>query len=156
MRYSRFSLVIYFIHSSVYRPRVDSWKVPWRRDRLPTSVFMGFLGDIDSKESACSVGSPGGGHGNPLQDSCLENPHGQRSLAGYSPRGCKESDMTESEQQQAYMSMSVSQSIPPLLGTVSSFSTSATLFLLCLANKFVSTVFLDSTYKQYYTVFVSF
>ena len=29
--------------------------------------------------------TPGGGHGNPLQCSCLENPHGQRSLAGYSP-----------------------------------------------------------------------
>ena len=25
---------------------------------------------------------PGGGHGNPLQYTCLENPHGQRSLAG--------------------------------------------------------------------------
>ena len=32
---------------------------------------------------------PGGGHGNPLQDSCLENLHGQRSLAGYSPWGCR-------------------------------------------------------------------
>ena len=30
-----------------------------------------------------------GGHGNPLQYSCLENPDGQRSLAGYSSRGCK-------------------------------------------------------------------
>ena len=39
--------------------------------------------------------SPGGGHGNPLQYSCLENPHGQRSLVGYSPWGCKEPDMTE-------------------------------------------------------------
>ena len=39
--------------------------------------------------------SPGGGHDNPLQYSCLENPHGQRSLAGFSPQGCKESDMTE-------------------------------------------------------------
>ena len=39
--------------------------------------------------------SRGGGHGNPLQYSCLENPHGQRSLVGYSPRGCKESDTTE-------------------------------------------------------------
>ena len=28
--------------------------------------------------------SPEGGHGNPLQYSCLENPYGQRSLAGYS------------------------------------------------------------------------
>ena len=38
---------------------------------------------------------PGEGHDNPLQYSCLENPYGQRSLAGYSPQGCKESDMTE-------------------------------------------------------------
>jgi len=29
--------------------------------------------------------SPGGGHGNPLHYSCLANPHGQRSLAGYNP-----------------------------------------------------------------------
>ena len=36
-----------------------------------------------------------GGHGNPLQQSCLENPHRQRSLVGHSPWGCKESDMTE-------------------------------------------------------------
>ena len=55
-----------------------------------------------SKESACKAGdlgsipgsgrSPGGGHGNPLQYSCLENPHGQRSLEGYSPWGRKVSD----------------------------------------------------------------
>jgi len=79
--------------------------VPWRRDRLPTPVFLGFPGDSDSKESTCNVGdlgsvpglgrSPGGGHGNSLQYSCLENPHGQRSLAGYSPWGHKESDTTE-------------------------------------------------------------
>ena len=31
------------------------------------------------------VSYPGGEHGNPLQSSCLENPHGQRGLAGYSP-----------------------------------------------------------------------
>ena len=36
----------------------------------------------------------GGGNGNPLQDSCLES-HGQKSLAGYSPWGHKESDTTE-------------------------------------------------------------
>ena len=39
--------------------------------------------------------SPGRGHGNPLQYSCLENPRGQRSLAGCSPCGCKELDTTE-------------------------------------------------------------
>ena len=39
--------------------------------------------------------SPGWGHGNPLQYSCLENPHGRRSLAGYSPWGHRELDTTE-------------------------------------------------------------
>ena len=89
------------------RPRLDSWdrKVPWRRDRLPTLVFGGFPGDSDGKESACNVGdlgvirglwrSPEGGRGNPLQYSCLENPLGQRNLAGYSPWGCKDCDMSE-------------------------------------------------------------
>ena len=66
---------------------------------------MGFPGGSDGEESTCNAGdlgsiprlgrSPGGGHGNPLQYSCLENPHGQRSLAGYSPWGLKESDTTE-------------------------------------------------------------
>ena len=65
----------------------------------------GFPGSSDGKESTCNVGdlgsipgsgrSPGGGHGNPLQYSCLENPHGQRSLAGYSPWGHTQSDMSE-------------------------------------------------------------
>ena len=65
----------------------------------------GFPGGSDGKEPACNAGDlgsvlglgryPGGGHGNPLQYSCLENPHGQRSLEGYSPWGCKELDMTE-------------------------------------------------------------
>ena len=39
--------------------------------------------------------SPGGGHGKLLQYSFLDDPHGQRRLAGYSPWGHKESDMTE-------------------------------------------------------------
>ena len=42
--------------------------------------------------------SPGGGHGTPLQYSCLENPHGQRSLVDHSPWGHKQSmgsDTTE-------------------------------------------------------------
>ena len=57
------------------------------------------------KNSACNVAdlgsiprlgrSPGGGHGNSLQYSCLDNPQGQRSLAGYGPRGHKESDTAE-------------------------------------------------------------
>ena len=53
-----------------------------------------------SKESACNAGhlslipgsgrSPGEGNGNPLQYSCLEKSHGQRSLVGYSPWDFKE------------------------------------------------------------------
>ena len=32
------------IHLQCRRPRFDSWvgKIPWRRDRLPTPVFLGF------------------------------------------------------------------------------------------------------------------
>ena len=60
---------------------------------------------LSSQESACNAGdlglipgsgrSPGGGHGNPFQYSCMENPMDRGSLVGYSPRGCKESDVTE-------------------------------------------------------------
>ena len=44
---------------------------------------------------ATSLSCIGEGNGNPLQSSCSENPLGQRSLVGYSPRGCKELDTTE-------------------------------------------------------------
>ena len=49
------------------RPGFDPWvgKIPWRREWLPTPVFL-----------------PG-------------EFHGQRSLVGYGPWGCKELDMTE-------------------------------------------------------------
>ena len=66
--------------------------------------IWGFPAGSDGKESACNAGdpgsipglggSPGEGNGNPLQCSCLENPHGQRNLAGYSPWDYKESGMT--------------------------------------------------------------
>ena len=52
----------------------------------------------DARDTGLIPGSgrfPGEGNGNPLQYSCLENPHGQRSLVGYSPRRLKESDVTE-------------------------------------------------------------
>ena len=66
---------------------------------------MGFPESSAGKEFICNVGdlglipglgrSPGGGHGNSLQYSCLENIHGQRSLVGYSPWGRKELGMAE-------------------------------------------------------------
>ena len=58
---------------------------------------MGFLGGSVVKNLPANAGdtdlipgsgiSPGGGNGNPLQYSCLENLHGQRSLAGHGPWG---------------------------------------------------------------------
>ena len=95
------------IHLQCRRPWFNSWatKFPWRRERLPTPVFLGFPGGSDGKEYTYNAGdlgsitglgrSSGGGHGNPFQYSCLENPHGWRSLVGYSLEGRRGSDMTE-------------------------------------------------------------
>ena len=67
------------------RPRFDFWvrKMPWRRDRLPTPVFLGFSCGLAGKDSTCNVGDPGSipglgrssgeGKGYLLQYSGLEN-----------------------------------------------------------------------------------
>ena len=44
--------------------------------------------------------SPGGGNGYLLQYSCRGESHSHRSLVGYSPWGCEESDTTEATKQQ--------------------------------------------------------
>ena len=43
------------------RPGFDPWvgKIAWRRDRLPTTVFLDFLGGSDGKLSACNAGDQG-------------------------------------------------------------------------------------------------
>ena len=60
------------------------WEVPWRSDGLLIPALLDFTGGSDGTESTCNVRdlgsipalgrSPGGGHGNPLQYSCLESP----------------------------------------------------------------------------------
>ena len=65
---------------------------------------MGFPGDSVAKNPSANAGdtgsipgwrrSPGEGNSNPLQYSCLGNPMDRGSLAGYSPWGHKEWDMT--------------------------------------------------------------
>ena len=82
-------------------------------------VSMGFPVGSNGKESTCTVwdldsipglrSSPGGGHGNQLWYFCLENPHGQMSLVGYSPWNHKESHMTEwlSTAQHIYVSVAI-------------------------------------------------
>ena len=74
-------------------------------DRFLTATAS--LVGSDGKESAFkaenprsipgSGRSPERGQGNQLQYSCLENPHGQRSLVGHSTWGLKESDTFEQQ-----------------------------------------------------------
>ena len=72
---------------------LDSWAslVAQLVQNLPASA-----GDARDPGSSPGLGRLlGEGNGNPLQDSCLENPHEQRSLGGYSPWDYKEPDTTE-------------------------------------------------------------
>ena len=85
--------------------QAEGRKLVFRFRKFTSYILSGFPDGSDGKESTCSVGdldsipgwgrAPGGGHGNSLQYSGLRNPHGQRSLVGYSPWGLKELDMIE-------------------------------------------------------------
>ena len=83
------------------RPWSDSWvrKVHWRRDWLPTPVFLGFPDDSAGKESACSVGALGSIPG--LERSLEKGMSTHLSILAaefhglYSPWCRKESDTTE-------------------------------------------------------------
>ena len=71
----------------------------------PQYFWVSLVAQMVKKESTCNAGdlglipglgrSPGGWRGNLLQYCFLENPHGQRSLASYSPLGCKEWETNE-------------------------------------------------------------
>ena len=105
----RASLVAQLVKNlpAMQETQFNSWvrKICQRRDRLPTPVSLGFPCGSAGKESVCNAGDlgsipglgrfPGEGKGYPFQYSCLENPHGQRSLVDYSPWGRNESDTTE-------------------------------------------------------------
>ena len=89
-KYSPFSLISY----------IDNDLSDHQNERLPQR-----LSGTESAGNAGATGDmgvipvlgrlPGEGNGNPLQDSCLENSLERRSLAGYSPWGLKELNMTE-------------------------------------------------------------
>ena len=73
MCYTRASLVAQLIRIRLQckRPQFDSWAgIPWRRDRQPTPVFLGFFYGSDGEESACNVGGLGSipGLGSPLEE----------------------------------------------------------------------------------------
>ena len=86
--------------------RMNLWLLRGREIReFGMDIYTLLYGGSDDKQSACNAGdlhsipglgrSPEERNGNPLQYSCLENPHGQRTLSGYSPWGHKESDRSK-------------------------------------------------------------
>ena len=83
--------------------RLTTWrnrKVFGRKGELRPSVLLhtfALLHLTHDLPAHCMVREypPGDGMANTLQYSCLENPHGRRRLAGYSPWGRKQLDMTE-------------------------------------------------------------
>ena len=98
---------------SIFSSILVSWQQRIKTDllQLRQAIFIkhaannGFPGGSDVKESARNAGdlgsipglgrSPGRGHRDGLQYSCLETPQEQRNLAGYTVWGHKESNITE-------------------------------------------------------------
>ena len=91
-----------FGHSLLFNSLFFNWFI----SIISKHVIVSYYSDGSyGKESSCTAGDPasipwlarypGEGNGYPLQYSCLENAHGQRTLVGYSQWGHKELDMTE-------------------------------------------------------------
>ena len=82
--------------------------LPCARDTAVILLRFGFPGGSAAKNLPANArdigdpssipglgGSPGGGHGSPLQYSCLENPMDRGAWQATSPRGRRELDTTE-------------------------------------------------------------
>ena len=83
------------------------WEIPWRKERLPTPVFLGFPGGASGKEPTCQCRrhkrfrfNPWVGNGRrawqPTPVFMPGESLGQRSLVGYGPLGHKVLDTTDS------------------------------------------------------------
>ena len=105
--------------------------------------------------------SPGGGHGNPLQYSCLENPMDrgvwQATVHVVTKSWTWMTEWLRIAQHIMYTWVPISQFIPPLppyhLVTISFVFQICNSF--CFVNKFIYTLFfLHSTYKWYHVIFV--
>ena len=105
---------------------------------LPTPLFLGFPGGSAGKESTCNVGDlgskpglgryPGEGNGYPLQYSGLEN-----------SMDCIDHGVAKGRTQLSDFHFL----LPPLCPQVSSLCLH---LYFCPANRFISTIFLDSIY----------
>ena len=73
--------------------------IQWQQGEPGGSGVKNLLANTGDAGDAGSIPGlgwpPGGGNGNPLQNSCLENPHGHRRLVGYSSWGRKEWDTSQ-------------------------------------------------------------
>ena len=77
------TIYLFVVNKPLLEGHWDSANIPL----LKTSVHW-----LEQASVSLGLGrSPGRGHGKPLQYSCLENPHGQRSLAGYIVHGVAKS-----------------------------------------------------------------
>lgn len=63
---------LYFYVTDKYTRTAHSWE-PWNQCSQSLGWGQGVIKWLKTGE----------GHGNPLQNSCLEDPHGERSLAGF-------------------------------------------------------------------------
>ena len=100
-----FKIAIFLVYfASMQTAAWLPWCLSWERIFLQCGrpVFDPWVGQIPWRR----------GHGHPLQYSCLKNSRGQRSLAGYSPWGHKESDSTE------WLSLSNSSKTVSFCGTL--------------------------------------
>ena len=81
------------------RPGFDPWvrKIPWRRNRLPTPVFLDFPCGSAGKESACNAGDLGWilGWEDPLEMAIHPSILARECHGLYSPWGRKQLDTTE-------------------------------------------------------------
>ena len=130
-------------------PQFDFWvrKIPWRRERLPTPVFLGFPCGWASKESACNSGdlgsipglgrSPGEGEGYPTSVFWSGEFHGLYSLWGR-----KEWDMTDFYFQTPSLKILPEESLISILGLLGCCNSmdAAFLNLLFRGKLFIATL----------------
>jgi len=87
------ALIASFLNSSNDKLSLKVKDIPWAS--LVAQMVKNLPAMWKSQVQSESGRSSGERNGNPFPYFCLENLHEQRNLAGYSPWGCKESDMTE-------------------------------------------------------------
>ena len=150
---------ILWIRLQCRRPWFNSWvgKIHWRRDRLPTPVFLGFPSGSPSKESACNAGDldstpglgrfPAEGNGYPLQYSGLENCM-DCIVHGVAKSQTRLSDFHFTILYLHSMSVELLGLLPPVLASLSSRPYQPLPFLAILPNKWPSQLLISGSVTE--------